>query len=51
MGVPLNDIIEDLKCLHDGKDGTSKSDYKINALLNCPKFDELLQTVYNYIQD
>lgn len=28
-GIPLNDILEDLKCIAEGKDGTSKSDYKI----------------------
>ncbi len=44
MGVPLIDILEDLCQFHLGKDGTSKSDYKING--HGPKFDELLRKVY-----
>jgi hypothetical protein len=31
QGVPLTDIAEDLKCMYEGKPGTSKSDYKISG--------------------
>jgi hypothetical protein len=46
MGIPLADIIEDFLCFYQGKEGTSKSDYKISVDLNDQTaFKELLRRV------
>lgn len=45
-GVPLKDILEDLKCFAEGKDGTSKLDYTISM-----PDDEYTQKFLNHIKN
>ena len=48
MGVPLEHIIEDFTAIHNGKDTTSPSNYKICAKLDDPKFKILIEKVAQF---